>query len=66
MLIDGNVTGYAMPINLISFYNPYDERFSLLDILISKTPLWSVGYVDPNIYMKKGEDGNFIQETKKS
>ena len=66
MLIDGNVTGYAMPINLISFHNPYDERFSLLNILISKTPLWSVGYVDPYIYRKTDDNGDFIQQTKKA
>lgn len=66
MLIEGNVTGYAMPINLISFYNPYDERLSLLNILISKTPLWSVGYVDPYIYRKTNDAGEFIQATKKS
>lgn len=66
MLIDGNVTGYAMPINLISFHNPYDERFSLLNILISKTPLWSIGYVDPYLYLKTDDNGDFIQETKKS
>lgn len=66
MLIEGNVTGYAMPINLISFYNPYDERLSLLNILISKTPLWSVGYVDPYIYRKTNDAGEFVQATKKS
>lgn len=66
MLIDGNVTGYAMPEKLISFHNPYDTRFSLLEILISKTPLWNVGYIDPYIYMKTNDDGEFIQETKKS
>lgn len=66
MLIDGNVSGYAMPINLISFHNPYDERFSLLNILISKTPLWSVGYVDPYLYTKTDDDGMFLVETKKS
>ena len=66
MLIEGNVTAYAMPEKLISFYNPYDERFSLLNILISKTPLWSVGYVDPYIYRKMNDAGEFIRETKKS
>lgn len=66
MLIDGNVTGYALPEKLITFHNPYDERFSLLSILISKTPLWSVGYIDPNIYRIKDENGDFVQQTKKS
>ena len=66
MLIDGNVTGYAMPNNLISFHNPYDKRFSLLHILISKIPLWDVGYVDPHIYLKTDDNGDFIQSTKKS
>ena len=66
MLIDGNVTAYAMPEKLISFHNPYDTRFSMLEILLSKTPLWSVGYVDPHIYLQKDDDGEFIQETKKS
>ena len=66
MLIDGNVTGYAMPINLISFHNPYDARFSLIEILIRKTPLWNVGYIDPYLYRKTDDDGNFIQATKKS
>lgn len=66
MLIDGNVTSYAMPINLISFHNPYDKRFSLLEILIAKAPLWSVGYVDPYLYRKTTSNGGFIQETKKS
>ena len=66
MLIDGNVTDYAMPKNLISFHNPYDSRFSLIEILISKTPLWHVGYIDPYLFRKTNDDGEFIQETKKS
>ena len=65
MLIEGNVTGYAMPINLISFHNPYDPRFSLIEILISKIPLWSVGYIDPYIYRKRDDNGEFIQAVKK-
>lgn len=65
MLIDGNVTDYAMPQRLIVFHDPYDPRFSLLNILISKTPLWSVGYVDPYLCFKTDENGDFIQQTKK-
>lgn len=61
-----NQTEYKTPINLISFYNPYDPQLSFLDVITSKLPIWKVGYVDPLIYMRTDDNGDFIPARDKS
>lgn len=49
MLVDGNVEeidGVEFAKENIKFYNENNPELSLVDILVSKVPGWSVGYID--------------------
>lgn len=63
---DTNVTKYGTPIDLISFYNPYDPRLSLIDIIMTKIPIWQVGYMDPYVFLKYDDHGNPVVKMQKS
>lgn len=51
MLVEGNVTeidGVEFANKNITFCNPSEPELSLVHILVSKAPGWSIGYVDEN------------------
>ena len=60
-LVDGNVDDQGFPIDYITFYNPYNPKLSLLDILLEKVPDWKIGYVSGTLTTTYDSSGNMIQ-----
>jgi hypothetical protein len=55
------VDNQGFPIDYITFYNPYNPKLSLLDILLEKVPDWKIGYVSGALTTTYDSSGNMIQ-----